>query len=168
MSKNYNRSDYALNKFSASLVYSAADGIYEITEQDFLASDPSLTEEDYERWKRFSDQSYLDIVRRDTFEGSHIVPIDDLAETVLVSQETTEDKVLEKWEPTPNPFSLENAVRIIKEARLTKIQARRYCKFYIKNMSNRDIAKAEGVRHRAVEKSIATAEKKIKKVLKNG
>ena len=41
MAKNYNRSDYALNKYSASIVYSGADGVYELTKEAFLASDPS-------------------------------------------------------------------------------------------------------------------------------
>ena len=69
MAKNYNRSDYALNKYSASIVYSGADGVYELTKEAFLASDPSLTEADYEYWKRISDADYLATARRDTYES---------------------------------------------------------------------------------------------------
>lgn len=72
MAKNYNRSDYALNKYSASIVYSGADGVYELTKEAFLASDPSLTEADYEYWKRLSDDYYLATARRDTYESRHI------------------------------------------------------------------------------------------------
>ena len=35
MAKNYNRSDYALNKYSASIVYSGADGVYELQRKRF-------------------------------------------------------------------------------------------------------------------------------------
>ena len=53
MAKNYNRSEYALNKFSDSIVYSGSDGAYELTKEAFLASDPTLTEEDFKYWKHF-------------------------------------------------------------------------------------------------------------------
>lgn len=165
MAKNYNHSDYALNKFSESIVYYGADGAYELTRKAFLASDPSLTEADYEHWKRISDDDHLATVRRDTFESKHTVPLEEIADTALISQKSTEDVVLEDMEPLSNPYTYENALRIYKAARLTEKQASRYEKYYIDGMSVRDIAVEEGVYHKAVVDSISQAEKKIKNFL---
>ena len=166
MAKNYNHSDYALNKYSNSIVYSGANGIYELTKEAFLASDPSLTEADYEYWKQISDADYLATARRDTYEGKHTVSLDELADAVLASEDNTEDEVLEALEPAPNPLTYENAMRIL-NACLTKTQKRRYLKYRKYGMTVRDIAIEEGVHHSAIEDSIRLAEKKIKKYFEN-
>ena len=163
MAKNYNRSDYALNKYRASIVYSGADGVYELTKEAFLASDPSLTEADYEYWKRLSDDYYLATARRDTYESRHTVSLNELADGVLAGEESTEDEVLEKLEPADNPYTYENAMRIL-DACLTETQKRRYLKYRKYGMTVRDIAIEEGVYHKAVADSIILAEKKIKKI----
>lgn len=161
MAKNYNRSDYALNKYSASIVYSDADGVYELTKEAFLASDPSLTEADYEYWKRISDADYLATARRDTYESRHTVSLDELADGVLAGEESTEDEVLEKLEPTDNPYTYENAMRIL-DACLTETQKRRFLKYRKCGMTVRDIAIEEGVHPSSVDETIHAAEKKIK------
>ena len=161
MAKNYNRSDYALNKYSASIVYSGADGVYELTKEAFLASDPSLTEADYQYWKRISDADYLATARRDTYESRHTVSLDELADGVLAGEESTEDEVLEKLEPTDNPYTYENAMRIL-DACLTETQKRRFLKYRKCGMTVRDIAIEEGVHPSSVDETIHAAEKKIK------
>ena len=97
MAKNYNRSDYALNKYSASIVYSGADGVYELTKEAFLASDPSLTEADYEYWKRISDADYLATARRDTYESRHTVSLDELADGVLPVRKAPRTRCWRNW-----------------------------------------------------------------------
>ena len=62
--KDFNKSDYSINKNSKNIVYiSQKTGAKEITLKEFLASDPKLTEEDYEYWKNWSDDNYDQITR---------------------------------------------------------------------------------------------------------
>ena len=42
--KNYKESDYALNKYSQGIVYKFADGIVEITLEDYLRDNPDRKE----------------------------------------------------------------------------------------------------------------------------
>ena len=57
--KNYKRSNYAANKSSENIVYkSEVSDDVDITLEDFLASNSSLTEADYEYWKNWSDKEY--------------------------------------------------------------------------------------------------------------
>lgn len=166
MAKNYNRSDYALNKYSASIVYSGADGVYELTKEAFLASDPSLTEANYEYWKRISDADYLATARRDTYESRHTVSLDELADGLLAGEESTEDEVLEKLEPTDNPYTYENAMRIL-DACLTETQKRRYLMYVIDGLSTYEISVLEGCNQKSVHESLSAAIKKIEKMKKS-
>ena len=57
--KNYKNSSYAANKYSKDIVYnSEVSGNTAITLEDFLKSDPTLTEADFEFWKNWSDENY--------------------------------------------------------------------------------------------------------------
>lgn len=161
MSKNYNHSDYGKNRYSAEIIYSGADGEYAISLEAFLASNPSLTEEDYAFWKSWSDEDYKAKDRADTLEARRTLCIDQFTDTELLSTESAEDEVLEELEPAPNPYTYENAMRIL-DACLTAIQKRRYLKYHQGGMTVRDIAIEEGVHHSSVDESIQAAEKKIK------
>ncbi|MDR0818701.1 MAG: RNA polymerase subunit sigma-24, partial [Oscillospiraceae bacterium] len=57
--KNYQNSDYALNKFSKGIVYRFTDGIVEVTLADYLAENPGRTETDFRILKEASDENYL-------------------------------------------------------------------------------------------------------------
>ena len=167
MAKNYNRSEYALNKFSDSIVYSGSDGAYELTKEAFLASDPTLTEEDFKYWKHFSDKDYLNSIRKDTFESKHTVFIDDVPEAALASDQSTVDEVLEEMEPTPNPYTYANALRVL-DCCLTPVQKRRYLLYVCEDMTLRQIASLEGVGYSKIQKSINQAKEKIKKFCSEG
>lgn len=45
--KNYRKSDYALNKYRKGIVYKFADGIVEVTLEDYLRENPDKTETDF-------------------------------------------------------------------------------------------------------------------------
>ena len=150
MAGNFKESNYGKNRYSTDIVYSSATGDYGLTKEDFLASNPDLTEADYEYWKSWSDSDYRKSDRKDT---------------ELLSVESSEETVLESMEPTVNPYTYENALRIYKAAHLTEKQASRYEKHYSDGMSVRAIAEEEGVYHKAVLDSINQAKKKIKKLL---
>lgn len=57
--KNYHKSDYALNKYRKGIVYKFADGIVEVTLEDYLRENPDKTEADFQALKRLSDEWYL-------------------------------------------------------------------------------------------------------------
>jgi hypothetical protein len=59
--KNYQDSDYALNKHSNGIVYRFADGSrFTVTLTDYLAENPDKTEDDFRRFKELSDSDYLE------------------------------------------------------------------------------------------------------------
>ena len=90
MANNFKKLDYGKNRYSESIIYSGANGDYGISKEDFLASDPSLTEVDYELWKNWSDADYRSADRKDTQESKRTLDIDQFADTELLSMESTE------------------------------------------------------------------------------
>lgn len=56
--RNYKESDYALNKFSEGIVYKFADGIVEITLEDYLQDNPDKSKDDFDKLKAISDEIY--------------------------------------------------------------------------------------------------------------
>lgn len=56
--KNYKESDYALNKYSQGIIYKFADGIVEVTLEDYLRDNPNGTEADFAKLKAWSDGVY--------------------------------------------------------------------------------------------------------------
>lgn len=164
MAINYRKSDYGINKYSPDIIYSGSDGDYSISLEDFLASDPSLTESDFKRWKQFSDADYRSTDRKDTLESKRILSIDQFAETELLSTESAEDEVLEELEPTSNSYTYVNALQVLNSC-LTEVQKRRYLLYVRDGMTLRQIASHEGVGFSKIQKSINQAKEKIKKFL---
>ena len=61
--KNFDKSDYALNKFSEGIVYKFSNEIREITKEQYLRENPNKTEEDFLKLKEISDEIFLDEIR---------------------------------------------------------------------------------------------------------
>ena len=77
--KNYKNSSYAANKYSKNIVYnSEVSGTTSIALEDFLKSDPTLTEADFEFWKNWSDQDYLEESRGDNKQSWKAVSLSNL------------------------------------------------------------------------------------------
>jgi hypothetical protein len=62
--KNYQSSDYALNKYSSGIVYHFADEIVEVTLENYLTENPDKSEADFRALKELSDAIYLEQVNR--------------------------------------------------------------------------------------------------------
>ena len=165
MANNFKKLDYGKNRYSESIIYSGANGDYGISKEDFLASDPSLTEVDYELWKNWSDADYRSADRKDTQESKRTLDIDQFADTELLSMESTENEVLEELEPTPNPYTYENAMWLV-DSCLTDIQKRRYLQYVCEGLSTYEISALEGCNQKSVHESIHAAIKKIEKAKK--
>ena len=95
---NFNKSDYAANKYSDSIVYKSVTGAYELTEEQFLRENPSETPQAYQRWKIWSNHNYLDMLRKDIEERKHTVPWDELEDTLLVCAAISEDEAVKEVE----------------------------------------------------------------------
>ncbi len=54
--RNYKDSDYALNRYSQGIVYKFADGIVEITLEDYLRDNLDKTEGNYSEPPLFKDE----------------------------------------------------------------------------------------------------------------
>ena len=63
--KNYKDSNYALNKYSQGIVYQFADGMAEITLEEYLRENPDKTESDFKELKALSDEIYYQQSRQE-------------------------------------------------------------------------------------------------------
>lgn len=96
MARNYRQSDYAKNKYSSNIVYAGSDETIEITLEQFLKENHGMTEEDFLYWKNWSDEDYLEQIRRETNIKKHEFLFNDSDETELFWIPSAEDVVIEK------------------------------------------------------------------------
>jgi len=168
--KHYTNSDYALNKHSLGIVYKFADGIVEITLEDYLASNPAKTEADFEKLKVFSDNDYYSGDRatyRQTWKDILYPEVDEvLKETDISAEETFFDGLDLLREDCERQIKMDFAHQILNQ--LTEVQRRRYIMHKIQGLTTRQIAEIEGSKQQSIMESLQAAEKKIKKVLSKG
>ena len=162
--KNYQDSDYALNKYSEGIVYRFADGIVEYTLADYLAENPGKTEADFRELKAFSDANYLASDRSDCRQTRNNVSIHSMEDSDAFGGETPEEEVIERPEREAEESK---RLALAREAldRLTEVQRRRYLLYTAHGLTTRQIAEKEGASQRTIMDSIQWAEKKIKKFL---
>ena len=94
--KNYNKSDYAVNKYSDGIVYSFADGIVTITLADYLAENPDKTEGDFIALKTLSDSIYLKEVQDENAQTYKNVSYEHISETTLCCVQSPEDLFIDE------------------------------------------------------------------------
>ena len=164
--KNYKNSSYAANKYSKNIVYnSEVSGNTAITLEDFLKSDPTLTEADFEFWKNWSDQNYLEESRGDNKQSWKAVSLSNLEyildSTQLPLEEMVEDKTMEGLVLQ----TLKQTVAVLlSDSVLTETMKVRFEMFYIQGMRVIEIAEAQGVDEKAVRKSLERIKVKLIKV----
>ena len=151
------KSSYALNKKdSSAIVYiDANDNIIRLTREDFAS------EEEFQKWKSWSDENYHTEDNRDVVEGKHKMSIDDLSEAALAIPAI--DVVMEhQHERVEKRRQASTMVSQIKD-KLTETQFRRLWMYFVDGMTIDKIGEKEGVSHQAISLSITTTIKKIKK-----
>lgn len=158
--RNYKDSDYALNRYSQGIVYKFADGIVEITLEDYLHDNPDKTEEDFAELKAMSDEIYYQQDRQEYRISHRNVSISGMEDTLVASAPSVDVELIQKDE---EKRALEAAIRLLESGKLTAVQKRRFCFHFFQGLSIRQIAKLEGVHQRAVWDSLMWAEKKLKK-----
>ena len=164
--KNYKNSSYAANKYSKDIVYnSEVSGSTAITLEGFLKSDPTLTEAEFEFWKNWSDQNYLEESRGDNKQSWKAVSLFNLEyildSTQLSLEEMVEDKTMEGLVLQ----TLKQTVAVLlSDSVLTETMKVRFEMFYIQGMRVIEIAEAQGVDEKAVRKSLERIKVKLIKV----
>ena len=167
--KNYTDNDYALNKYSAGIVYRFADSIVEITLADYLIENPDKSESDFRTLKEISDTDYFERDRAENAQTKRNVAFDALDETGLCHSPSPEElfigAIIAKEEAERHKAYLDIAHRAL--GKLTEVQQRRYLLHRIEGLTMREIAAIEGVKHQSIVECLSNADKKIKKILSN-
>ena len=158
--RNYKDSDYALNRYSQGIVYKFADGIVEVTLEEYLRDNPDKTETDFAELKALSDEIYYQQDRQEYRVSHRNVSISGMEDTLVASALSVDAELIQKAEEKK---ALEAAVRLLESGKLTDVQKRRFCLHFFQGLSTRQIAKLERVHQRAVWDSLMWAEKKLKK-----
>ncbi|MEG0944750.1 MAG: sigma factor-like helix-turn-helix DNA-binding protein, partial [Clostridia bacterium] len=158
--KNYQDSDYALNKFSPNIVYRFADGTAEITPEDYLASNPGKTLEDFAELKALSDEIYYTQDRDDTRYGKRKRSMEGYEETEQMATPSLDVELIEKGDKKQ---AMTAAKQLLDSGDLTEVQRRRFILHFFQGLSTRQIGRMEGISHKNVLKSIQLAKEKLKK-----
>ena len=151
------KSIYALNKKDPdAIVYmDANEVIVRLTCKDFAS------EEEFLKWKSWSDRNYHTEDNRDVVEGKHNSSIDDLPEAAFSIPAI--DVVMERQHEKSERRRVASAMVSQIRDKLTEMQFRRLWMYYIDGMTVDEIGEKEGVSHQAASLSITTAIRKIKK-----
>lgn len=149
------KSDYALNKQDTeAIICKSSTGVHiRLTRLDFDS------QEEFERWKRWSDEDYHDTERADHVYSNHTVSVDKLVEVsiTVISPEDELMEVFSRQEREELYRRLENGL----ETRLTPIQRRRLW-MYLEGTTESQIAEMENVRQQSVSACLRAAIKKLK------
>lgn len=138
------KSDYALNKQDPEAIVckSVTDIHIRLTRLDFASP------EEFERWKRWSDENYHDTERQDHIYHNHILTLDDLTEVILAAV-SPEEKVMDQQERQERE-RLYGMLREALETRLTDMQRRRLWMYYVEDLTIEEIAAEENVKHQNI------------------
>lgn len=158
--KNYTDSDYALNKYSEGIVYKFADGVEEITLEDYLRENPGRTAEDFAKLKALSDEIYHEQVVQTNRTSRLDVTINGLEESEQLAAVSLDTELIHKQE---SRNALRAARQLLASSELTEVQRRRFILHFFEGLSYRQIAKQESVFFTSVAESVGAATHKLKK-----
>ena len=149
------KSDYALNKTDPdAIVYMDALGkTARLTRADFDS------EEDFLRWKKWSDENYHAAEKKETIENQRTVPLSTVSEARLAAL-SAEAQIFEAEGEAERKEALMNMLYEIREL-LSEKQFRRLWMWRVDGMSEEEIAAREGITQQGVSKCIANALKTI-------
>ena len=150
------KSEYALNKYDQdSIIYISVSGRIRLTRADFSS------EEEFLKWKSWSDGNYHTEDNQDVVEGKHNTSIYGLSEAAfsIPAIDMVMDRKHEKAERRRVASAMVSQIR----DKLTETQFRRLWMYYVDGMTVDEIGRIEGIRHQNISKSIGSAIKKIKK-----
>ena len=155
------KSEYAQNKREKdSSIYISVNGHIRLTRADFSS------EEEFLRWKQWSDEDYYETERRGRCYYDNGVPLDaniSAAGSVESAEDTYfREQMANEIEATRKALCQERMARV--KALLTAKQYRRIWMYLAEGKSITEIAKAEGLSKASVSNSIAAALRKLRKL----
>jgi len=167
--KNYQDSDYALNKYSDGIVYRFADAAVTVSLADYLAENPDKSLNDFNELKKISDSIYYDQDYSECAQTRRNLPIEGLSETLLGNALSPEEIFFAAIDEQEKAEYRNERVKKAKLAlkKLTKVQCRRFLLQTVTGLTTREIAEMESVKHQSVVECLACAKKKIKKFCPN-
>lgn len=149
------KSDYSLNKSDPdAIVCRSADGAHiRLTREDFDS------EEEFMRWKNWSDEDYHTTVKTGRGYDDNCISLIEATDTHFPSAEDIMLAPMEKAESDERRAALLEKVR----SSLTRTQYRRLQMYYLKGMTEAEIAHQEGVGQRRVSTSISSGKKIVER-----
>ena len=147
------KSDYALNKQDRdAIVCGSVTGVHiRLTRSDFSS------EEEFQKWKAWSDRDYHTTEKAGRAYHDNRLP---LADWAVPNAPSAEELLLEADGTDTARAALIQRVR----NGLTEKQYRRLRLYYLEGLSEREIARLEGVGQQRVSRSIRTGKKAMEKI----
>ncbi len=153
------KSDYALNKRQKdAIVYISPTGSVRLTCADFTSK------EEFQKWKDWSDGDYRDTEQAGRGFYDNVISFNDMLETICAVL-SVEEELFSRLEETEH-MQLRAILITQLMNRLSEKQYRRLWLYYVKNLSERDIAVIEHVGQQRVSKSILSSKKIIEEFFK--
>ena len=155
------KSEYAQNKREKDgIIYISVNGRIRLTRADFSS------EEEFLRWKQWSDEDYYETERQGRGYYDNGVPLDEniSAAGAVESAEDTyfREQMADEIEAARKALCQERMAKV--KALLTARQYRRIWMYLAEGKSITEIAKAEGLSKASVSRSIAAALHKLRKL----
>ena len=152
------RSDYALNKYDQdAIVCRNVTGEHvRLTRVDFIG------EEEFRKWKAWSDQDYRDAEAAGRGFYDNSLPLDEL---FMAADSSMEELILEALDRTEHDVARAVLVKQIRSG-LTEKQFRRLCMYYLAGMREGEIAALEGVGQQRISRSLLVGKAILEKILK--
>ena len=152
------KSDYAINKKDPeAIVCKSVSGVHiRLTRVDFSS------QEEFEKWKAWSDEDYHTREKADHVYSNHTVPVDKLVE-VSITVISPEDELMEVFSRQERE-ELYHRLETGLETRLTPAQRRRLWMYCVEGLTMEEIAGMEHKRHQSISECLQTAKEKIKKI----
>ena len=148
------KSDYAKNKRNAdSIIYTDAN-----EEEIRLTRDDFESEEEFRKWKVWSDGQYHETEKSGRSYQDHKLP--------LFDEEGTYGDAMEEWLNRLDEESRYDELLDLCQKLMTKTQLRRFWLYAVKKMSEQKIAELEGVSQQRISDSIRKTRRKIVNFLK--
>lgn len=155
------KSSYALNKKddSAIVYIDANENLTRLTREDFAS------EEEFLKWKSWSDAEYHASEKRDHVYANHTLALDEL------SDEAASVPAMDAWMELEHDRmeQIRHSAELVSKIKecLTETQFRRLWMYFVDGMTIGAIGEKEGISHQNISKSINTAMKKSKNFFNN-
>ena len=151
------QSDYALNKLDKdAIVCPSATGVHiRLTREDFAS------EEEFLRWKVWSDGDYHDIEKAGRGYYDYCISLSEAGTTGISAEDIFIAPLLEAEQE-------ERRAALLRQVKglLTKTQYRRLCLYYLEGKTEEEIAVIEGVKQQRISKSLIAGKKFVEKIFK--